>query len=146
MCFNESFVNVYYTEDGSQTKIGKIGDANDCCNEAFEIYDRDDRVFAKVFTHSCQCGIYCKGCCCEASETVLFKVHNKEGKTIATLTKKLNKGCMKSMSSDADSFGFDFPDYFDWEQRTLFMVTMVFIDYMMFEEHNRNNSDGTGDH
>ena len=144
-CLNRPFVNVFYTEDGSQTKIGKIRDPFDCCNYTFEVYDREDRIFAKVFTHCCQCGIWCKGCCCEPCETVPFEVYDKEGKTIATLTKK-NKDCFKSMISDADNFGFDFPDYFDWEQRTLFMVTMVFIDYMMFEEHNRNNSDGIGNH
>lgn len=38
------------------------------------------------------------------------------------------------MISDADNFGVDFPVDMGWEDRTLLMCTILFIDYMMFEE------------
>ena len=133
LCFNRPFSKVYYTEDGGQTYLGKIRDPFDCCNFTFKVYDSEDRLFSKIYTHCCQCGIWCMGCCCEPCETVPFEVFDKDGNVMATLTKK-NRNCTKSMLTDADNFGFDFPKDFTWEQRSLFLVTIVFIDFMMFEE------------
>jgi len=58
---------------------------------------------------------------------------DSSGKLITSLIKK-NKNCIKSMVTDADNFGVEFTPDMDWKDRTLLMVSCIFIDYMMFEE------------
>ena len=49
------------------------------------------------------------------------------------------------MFSDADNFGIDFSPDMDWEKRSLLLATILFIDYMMFEEKGGQGGNTGGD-
>ena len=133
LCFNRPYSKIYYTEDGSNQYIGKISDPWDCCNYSFSVYDKHDKKAFSIFTTCCQCAMCCKGCPCEPCERVTFQVFDPAGTLVTTIEKK-NKNCIQNALTDADNFGMDFPSNFDWETRSLFLVAMMFIDFMMFEE------------
>ena len=42
------------------------------------------------------------------------------------------------MISDADNFALEFPQTANWEERSLLLGAILFIDYMMFEEKGGN--------
>ncbi len=65
---------------------------------------------------------------------------------VTTLMKK-NKNCIKSMLTDADNFGVEFTPKMDWKDRSLLLATVMFIDYMIFEEKGGAgaNAGGGGD-
>lgn len=83
------------------------------------------------------------GCPCGPCEKVDFEIYDENGKLITWLIKK-NKDCLKSALSDADNFGVDFTPDMDWEKRSLLLSTVLFIDYMMFEE--KGNGAGNASH
>ena len=113
--------------------LGKIEDEYDFCNFNFNIFDKNGKKVFRVYAGCCQCGIQCMGCPCGPCETVEFEIYDSGQKLITRLIKK-NKDCLKSVYSDADNFGVDFTPDMDWEHRSLLLSTILFIDYMMFEE------------
>ena len=71
---------------------------------------------------------------CEACQTVHFDIKNSLGENIGLLEKR-SKNCCAAMLSDADNFTCEFPnDVQAPEHRSLLMATVLFIDYMMFED------------
>lgn len=132
-CLSRPSADIFYTEEGGKEFLGKIYYPFDCCQFNYELKDDKENLLARFYTHCCQCGVLCQGCCFKACETVVFEVFDSEGNLYSTMTKS-NKSCIKMVLSDADNFGFDFPENFDWKKRSLIMVSIIFIDYMMFEQ------------
>lgn len=141
LCCNRPFAKVFFTENGGSEYLGKITDPWDCCNYSFKVYNKQDELAYTIFTTCCQCALCCKGYPCEPCERVTFQIFDRNGNQVGTVEKK-NKDCLKSAISDADNFGMDFPSEFDWEMRSLFLVAMMFIDFMMFEEKGGANQNG----
>ena len=80
---------------------------------------------------------------CEKCEKVTFKVTDlRTGEECDPLIKQ-NKDCLKAMISDADNFALIFPKNANWQERTLLMGTVLFIDYMVFEEKGGNQQNMT---
>ena len=132
-CLNRPFINIDYCEEGQNEFIGKIEYPFNCCDFNFIVYDNNDNKVFKIFTECCQCGICCAGCGCEKTEKVDFVIYDVNDKKIGFVRKR-NKDCLKSVFSDADNFGVDFDVSWDWKIRSILLGTMLFIDYMMFEE------------
>lgn len=139
-CFNRPFISITYTENGQNMYLGKIQDPYDFCNRNFLIFDKDDQEIYKIEAGCCQLGIICQGFPCQSCEFVKFGLTDlRTGEEEAPLVKK-NKDCLKSMISEADNFALEFPQKADWEERSLLMGAILFIDYMMFEEkHKKKN-------
>ncbi len=125
-----------YTEEGQDQFIGKIEYPFKCCDSNFRVLDNNENFVFRIFTRCCQCGILCAGCGCEKAEKVDFEIFDGQERVVG-IVRKRNKECLKSLFTDADNFGVEFLSEWDWKVRSLLMATMLFIDYMMFEEKKR---------
>lgn len=141
LCFNRPKVRIIYTEDGQDMDIGKIEDEYDFCNYNFNVMNESGEKRYKIHASCCQCGIQLAGCCCEKCETVKFEVFDASGTMVTTLMKK-NKNCLKACLTDMDNFGIEFTSNMDWKDRTLLLMSTMFIDFMMFEERGGPGSQG----
>lgn len=72
------------------------------------------------------------------SRQVIAQEFDAKGR-IAVISKK-NKDCTKAEMSDSDNFGVDFPRNFKWQDKSLFLASVLFIDFMLFDE----NGSGSG--
>jgi len=70
---------------------------------------------------------------------VQFDIKNSLGENIGLLEKRA-KNCCAAMIADADNFTCEFPPSVSSpEHRALLMSTVLFIDYMMFEDNKKKN-------
>lgn len=145
LCLNRPFITVNYVENENDIYLGKIKDPYDFCNRFFIVYDKDGKEIYKAEANCCQCGMICMGYPCEPCEFVKFKLTDLRSGTVLSPLIKKNKDCLKSMLSDADNFALEFPADANWEDRSLLLATILFIDYMVFEEKG-GNQNGAGLH
>lgn len=140
LCCNRPHINITYVEKNANQYLGKICFPYNCCDFFFEIFDKSNIKKYVITASCCQCGIICGNYPCETCETVEFIVHGGDGKTIEGHLTKKNKNCLKSAISDADNFGLDFTPKMTWEDRSLLLSAVLFIDYMLFEEKSGNQN------
>merc|ERR1712007_256647 len=91
----------------------------------------------------CQCGLCCPKFPCEACQTVKFDVLH-DGEIVALMEKK-TKGCLANvmLDHDADNFSVTYPQYMtDVNHRALLMSSILFLDYMFFEDNNKRGGAG----
>ena len=138
-CCNRPFINVNYVEGGASQFLGKIFYPYACCDYFIVVFDSANTKRFTISANCCQCGILCMGYPCEKCETVQFQVVDGQGQPTGSLTKK-NKNCLKSAISDADNFGMAFAPSMTWEDRSLLLSAVLFIDYMLFEEKQGKNN------
>ena len=84
-----------------------------------------------------QCGICCRGCGCGPCKTVKFDILDNNGNNIGGMT-KINPGCVAACLTDADNFSVIFPQDASPEYRALLTTSIIFLDFMFFEDPNEN--------
>ena len=142
-CFNRPSMQVYHTENGAKDYLGRIVDNWDCCNYSFDIQDTANRTIFYIEAACTQCGLWCK-CPCSGCERVVFDVYRgKKQKSLGTpLVKYGKKSCLKNLISDADNFSMPYPAGSNFEERSLLLAAVLFIDYMMFEASPGRRKEG----
>jgi hypothetical protein len=133
-CLNRPFMTLHYVENNDNIYLGKISDPYDVCKMMFMVYDKADNPIYKIQTCCINCGVICRGCPCGPCEKVSFDVVDlRTGSTIPPIS-KLNQTCMKDFVTDTDNYGINFIEGTSWEDKSLLLGAVLFLDYMMFEE------------
>ena len=141
LCLSRPSANIYFTEDGSSTYLGKLLDEFDCCNYNYSIYNKHDNKVFTILTACCAPALLCQGFPCKPCQKVAFEIYNSNNILIATLEKK-NRDCLKSEITENDHLGIEFPLHLEWENRSLLLASLMFIELLIFEDNpeiNRNN-------
>ena len=134
LCFNRPFVTLNFVEDGRNIYLGKISDPYSLCHLEFVVHDKADRPIYQVKAPCLQGGVICRGCPCAPCEKVsLGVVDLRSGQPVPPIS-KLNPSCLKDFMQNSDNFSMEFPVNASWEDRSLLMAAIIFIDFMMFEE------------
>ena len=134
LCLNRPFISMNYLENGENIYLGKISDPYDFTKTKFIVRNKYDNPIYKVETCCVQCGIICKGCACSPCQKVSFEITDMKSGHLVSSISKINNTCWKDLVSDSDNFAMDFPENISWEDKSLLLGTILFVDYMMFEE------------
>lgn len=67
-------------------------------------------------------------------------MRNPSGDIVSHLLKK-SSGCLKSCIGDSDNFSLGFPLRATPEDKTLLMAAALFLDFMYFENKDKNSSE-----
>ena len=134
LCLNRPFITMNYTENNENVYLGKISDPYNAFKIIFEIFDNQNKPIYKIETYCVQCGVVCRGCPCGPCERVSFQVVDlRTGQILPPIT-KLNQICLKDFINDSDNFSMEFPPSSSWEEKSLLLGAILFLDYMMFED------------
>lgn len=142
MCCNRPYFSITYVEHGENIYLGKVIYPFNFCALNFEVLDRNNSVKFTLEGDCCQCGYVCRNYPCEACQTVVFRLYDKNHNLLPATFIKRNKNCFKSMVSDSDNFAVDFLPNMDWEDRSLLLSLVLLVDFMLFEEKANNNQGG----
>jgi hypothetical protein len=134
LCLNRPFITMNYIEGNENIYLGKISDPYDICKSLFQVYDKSDNPIYKIQTCCVQCGVVCRGCPCSPCKKVVFEVVDLRTGTPVPGISMTNPPCMDDLVSDSDNYGMDFAPGTSWEDRSLLLGAILFVDYMMFEE------------
>ena len=133
-CMNRPFITMNYVENGNNVYLGKISDPYNLAKTLFMVRDKHDNPIYKIETCCVQCGVVCRGCVCAPCQKVTFQVTDlKSGRLVFPIS-KTNNSCLKELVLDSDNFSIDFTPETSWEDKSLLLGAILFIDYMMFEE------------
>ena len=133
-CLNRPTISMTYTEGGKDVSLGKISDPYDMCQTLFKIFDQNDNPLYKIETYCVQCGVICKGCPCAPCERVTFQVTDLNTNQLVPPIQKTNQVCMKDFVEDSDNYGIEFAPGTSWQNKSLLLGAILFIDFIMFEE------------
>jgi hypothetical protein len=133
-CLNRPFITVNYVENGKNIYLGKISDPYNACNLLYMVHDKTNNPVYKIQTCCVQGGVLCRGCPCGPCERVSLGVTDvRSGAPLPPIT-KFNPTCIKDFMKNSDHFSMEFPGNSSWEERSLLLGTIIFIDFMSFEE------------
>jgi hypothetical protein len=131
-CLNRPEMKVTCVENGKEEFIGKIVDPFNFCNLQVNLYDTMGNCRYKIEGSCCQLGLWCK-LPCEPCQTIDFDINNQIGDKLSTMQKK-SAGCLASALTDASNFSVTFPPNATKEDKALFLVACIFLDFRYFEE------------
>ena len=143
LCLNRPVMEVILTEGGREVYLGKVVDPFDCLTIRFQIFDDENKLCYTVKTPACQMPLMCN-CPCESCQTVLFTTHvgsDAENQDPCSTHTKKSKGCMKAALGNAQNFDVPFPAEATWKHKALLLAVTLFIDYRMFEDNGKSNSE-----
>mmetsp|Transcript_35974 Transcript_35974/g.32358 ORF Transcript_35974/g.32358 Transcript_35974/m.32358 type:complete len:211 (+) Transcript_35974:164-796(+) len=83
-CCNRPEMDVFYTENGANDKIGKVTEPWYCCDRGIRVFDKKGEHIYEIIGNCCQLGFCCQ-CPCDACQTIDFEIRNKKGDKISAL-------------------------------------------------------------
>lgn len=136
-CAGRPFANIYVFDDaGQRLQIGRISQPFTCCDYSFQISDHQNQQVYTLRTPLCQKALVCQ-CPCDECQIVEFDVIDKEGVKVTNLL-KTGKGCVKNAMTNSDNFAVRYVEKMPWNHRALLLASVIFLDFRMFEDKNRN--------
>ena len=117
-------------------KIGKIYEpfsfqACRCLFGEIFVLDRNGAITYKIKALCCQCGIFCF-CPFQTCKNICFDVLNKQDEKVGRITHFFHSW-FGEYCSKADKYGIEFPKFATVEEKILLVSTVIFIDFIMFE-------------
>ena len=135
-CCNRPEMKGSFRDSGEP--FGKVIEPFRCCfSPFFYVIGQDNTVKYTIYLDCCQCGFYCRHNFCGklAGATMIVyegKTRSFHGQGIATIKKE--RGGLKELISDADSYNITFPSDATPEDKMMLIGAVLMIDYRYYEE------------
>ena len=127
-CFCRPYMDVRLAD--SNISLGRVREPCTCCDLDSEIYDPVGNLRYEVEGDCCQLGLCC-GADVEKLSTIRFEI--KQNGRVVGMIKKLGSS-FGEFFSKADSYQVHFPPQATPEEKMLFIITGLMIDYQYFEK------------
>ena len=130
LCFNRKPIDVLYTKNGENIKLGTIKENWELFNFSYDICDGDGNLVFKVRGGCCQGGLVFPGLTAEKCSKAVFNVFKagKQGEGPVTKITKQNVGFWKDDSGGDLNTTVQFARDETWENKLLLMAVLVVLE------------------
>lgn len=128
-CCCRPYMDVKLAEENKY--LGKVREPFTCCDKDAEIYDENGHLKYTISGDCCQFGLCC-GSSAEKLAEIEFKI--TQNNEIVGMMKKMNAS-LGEYFTKADSYKISFPNKATPEEKMLFIIAGLLIDYQNFENN-----------